>query len=348
MRKTLYILGAGASKEANLPIGDELKQDIANLLNIEYDEFNKPKSGDRIIISTFIESQRYALAPKANLNEFLYAAQRIRAAMPQALSIDHFIDAHSDDKKIEFCGKLAIIRAILKAENKSVLYFDRSNIYNTINFSSLEKTWYSSFMMLLTENCKKDELSERLKSVAFIVFNYDRCLEHFFYHSIPNYYGIQAHEVSRLLNNLEIYHPYGVVGKLPWQEGYSIDFGAEPSPEQLIKLANQIRTFTEGTAPDSSDILNIRRKISEADSIVFLGFAFHKLNMELLKLSSDINNQNDSTYFASAYGISNSDLGIIKNDIKNLKKTSAIGIHINNELKCADIFKEYRRSLSLA
>jgi hypothetical protein len=35
--KTVYIVGAGASKEVNLPIGYELKSIISKLLNIQFD-----------------------------------------------------------------------------------------------------------------------------------------------------------------------------------------------------------------------------------------------------------------------------------------------------------------------
>ena len=35
--KTLIVIGAGASKEVNLPTGNELMQIIAHILNIDYD-----------------------------------------------------------------------------------------------------------------------------------------------------------------------------------------------------------------------------------------------------------------------------------------------------------------------
>jgi len=36
-KKTTYVIGAGASKEANLPEGSELKDKIARLLDIKHD-----------------------------------------------------------------------------------------------------------------------------------------------------------------------------------------------------------------------------------------------------------------------------------------------------------------------
>ena len=47
--KNIFIIGAGASKEANLPTGDELKKIITELLDINFD-FSTQKSGDRTIV----------------------------------------------------------------------------------------------------------------------------------------------------------------------------------------------------------------------------------------------------------------------------------------------------------
>ena len=270
--------------------------------------------------------------------------------MPQAISIDNFIDTHNGDKKIELCGKLAIVRAILAAESRCSLYINPSNSYNKINFSAIEKTWYSSFMKLLTENCPKQNLSKCLESITLIVFNYDRCIEHFLYNSFQNYYGIEAREASDFVNEIEIYHPYGVVGSLPWQgeRGRSVKFGATPSPKELLEFASEIKTFTEGTDPDSSEILNIKKNVHNADNIVFLGFAFHKLNMELMSLNKPVGAKSGNTnYFGTAYGISNSNCEIIKSELTGTLHKYVPKVFINNKLNCANLFEEYWRHLSL-
>ena len=188
--QTLFIVGAGASKEVDLPVGDELKQSISNLLDIK-SEFGRVVNADKFIIRVLDIYQNYDGVPQANYKDYMKAINHIHRAMPQAISIDNFIDTHSENKCIEFCGKLAIVRSILLAERESKLYFDKSNINSKINFDKLKDTWFSRFFMLLTENCKISDLPQRLKSNTFIIFNYDRCIEHFLYYSIQNYYGIQ-------------------------------------------------------------------------------------------------------------------------------------------------------------
>lgn len=61
-----------------------------------------------------------------------------------------------------------------------------------------------------------------------------------------------------------------------------MEFGQDLTPDLLLKLVVGIKTFSEGTDPESSDILEIRKHMGKANVLVFLGFAFHKLNMELI------------------------------------------------------------------
>lgn len=116
-KKLTLIVGAGASKELGLPVGSELKQKIASLLDIRFD-FNQQKSGDYQIRSA-LESAVRQPDGRGDINPHLHAAWRIRDAMPQAISINNFIDNHQGDEKIELCGKLAIVKSILDAEKSS-------------------------------------------------------------------------------------------------------------------------------------------------------------------------------------------------------------------------------------
>jgi len=51
-QNTVFVIGAGASKEAGLPTGYELKSKISKLLDIRFDQFgSKQKSGDYQIMA---------------------------------------------------------------------------------------------------------------------------------------------------------------------------------------------------------------------------------------------------------------------------------------------------------
>ncbi len=335
--KTTFVIGAGASKEANLPTGYELKGKISRLLDIKFD-FHQQKSGDYIITGALRDHVKLPDGRNGDIDPFLHEARHINEALPLAISIDNFIDAHKENTKIELCGKLAIVRSILDAEKRSLLYVNRDNINNTINFSSLEKSWYISFFQLLTENCRADDLEERFKSIALIIFNYDRCIEHFLKHAIQNYYRITQTDAEALVSSIEIYHPYGSVGNLPWiDRENSMEYGAEPNGSQLLELSGQIKTFTEGSDPNSSEILAIREHMASAKRVVFIGFAFHKLNMELITPDNLKGiNTSDIRSYSTTFGISESDKNVINEQINNLYQSNIIKKH--GKLTCRSIF----------
>ena len=214
--KTTFIIGAGASKEVGLPTGDKLKSKISDLLNIKFD-FSQMISGDytieqalRIIASKEPKSDK-------GINPFLDEAWHITDSLPLAISIDHLVDSQRRNDKLTICAKLGIIVSILGAEKESKLFVDHRNSQNALDFSSIQNTWYRPFFQILTENCTISDLPERLKSVSFIVFNYDRCLEQFLYHSIRRYYKLKDCDAADLVDQIEIYHPYGCIGSLPFQ-----------------------------------------------------------------------------------------------------------------------------------
>lgn len=346
-KSLVLIVGAGASFEANLPLGSGLKKRIADLLDIRYD--SRRESGDALIDQAFRVLMQQPDGRAGDINPHLYASWRIRDAMPQAISIDNFIDAHRGDLLVEKAGKLAIVRSILVAEAKSSLTIDPSNIYNRLKFEAVQGTWFNSFFQLLTENCQAAGLPQRFARVGIVCFNYDRCIEHYLFNALQNYYGVTPEAAAEALTHLDIYHPYGTVGRLPWMGGADkIAYGGEPSARQLVQLAGRIRTFTEGSDIAESDISGIRAMLATADRIAFLGFAFHRLNLELLFPSEPAGvPARACPVFATGVGISDSDAAVIREELFVLAGLNPNSTHIARETPCAKLFEDYRRSLSL-
>jgi len=109
--KTVFVVGAGASEEANLPTGDGLKTEIAKLLDIQFDHVfgEKLQSGDHKIVQALRFVVQRNNRSRRDISPFLEEVWHIRDALPLAISIDNFIDAHRDNEKITLCGKLAIV-----------------------------------------------------------------------------------------------------------------------------------------------------------------------------------------------------------------------------------------------
>jgi hypothetical protein len=201
----LIVVGAGASNEVNIPTGSGLTSEIADLLNIQIGDGVGQESGDLEIYKAI---RLAVFRDKTNVlgyQPYIEAAWKIRDAMPQAISVDHFIDSNQGNKLIEFCGKLAIVKAILNAERKSFLFFDPIRGQSNIDFKFIEKTWFTSFWRLLTEYCQSDQIEERLLNNEFVVFNYDRCIEHFIYCSLQNYYPeIDSEKAATIVRKIKI------------------------------------------------------------------------------------------------------------------------------------------------
>jgi hypothetical protein len=305
---TVFIVGAGASKEAGLPTGAELKTRISDLIDIKFDGFNQI-SGDRTITECLREHVRQPDRPRGDINPYLHAAWQICAALPQAISIDNYIDARRDEK-IELCGKLGIVKSILDAERNSLLFVDPVRDRPNVDYESLRATWYTSFMQLLTEGVTIDEVEHIFRNISIITFNYDRCIEHFLFHALRTYFGIDEARCIALLQSLRVFHPYGAVGTLPWQVGGDgVGFGANRS--DLLNLAGQIRTFTE-CLEDAPEVDAMRNRVKEAEVVVFLGFAFHRLNMELITPRAPTK---ATRIYATAKGISKSDCDVVQGQI---------------------------------
>ena len=206
-----------------------------------------------------------------------------------------------------------------------------------------------TFFQSLTENCRFEDLEKRFSSILLVVFNYDRCLEHFLYHALQTYYRVQPSEVSNLLEKLKIIHPYGSVGELEFQSAFkSVPFGQELNAVGLQQMFDSIITFTEVQSDTPSDINSCLVDFRTFDRLVFLGFAFHNLNLELLLPNSIYGTANSGVgkirCVGTVYGISESDRILVEGKLRGL-------LGVNTEIKlshlgCVKLFSEHWRSLS--
>ena len=76
----VYVVGAGASKEAKLPTGHELKKNIANLLDIKHD-FDKQVKGDPLILDAVREYIKRGDVLEKDINKYIYEAVAIKDAL---------------------------------------------------------------------------------------------------------------------------------------------------------------------------------------------------------------------------------------------------------------------------
>ena len=83
------------------------------------------------------------------------------------------------------------------------------------------------------------------KHLTIVNFNYDRCVEHFLFHAMQAWSLKDEREIAELMKGLNIYHPYGSVGDLPWQSGDGIEFGGEVDVSGLWKSSSRFGRSTK-------------------------------------------------------------------------------------------------------
>jgi len=360
MINTVFIIGAGASHEINMPLGDQLKKQISELLTWDSKEISiaaqqTPKKNVFQAIELFhtgkITRNYQQLIQGDNTFEWV-------KTLLLAESIDNFINNHRDNNDLVVCSKIGIIQAIFQAERESKIYdciTKRILDEKSIEFTELENSYYVALWKKLIEGCLYKELLERLKQITFIVFNYDRSLEYFLFNIIKEYYQVDEKEAARTINEMNIIHPYGQIGMLDCLSGEGVSYGSMLTPEKIFTLVPKIRTFTETVNHEDETYKRMYKAIIESERLIFLGFAYHAQNLQLLfpqKFSRDNLNfreknstsRNPLEIYGTCYGLSADDSHYVINKLKRVTTNVEIIGFFNGE--CHDFFHEYGLSLS--
>lgn len=337
-QETVFIVGAGASAEAGLPIGSQLAGIIAKSLFFEVDDFGSIKNTD----STLLNAWKRHL-PQADLNRHLLAARQIHEGIEMVRSIDNYLHIHETNEQVKFCGKTAIVHAILQAERNSLLMTSERNPNSLQNIDQLKNTWYMEFVKQLMEGRQASDLENVFDEISIICFNYDRCIPHFLRFAIKSLYSISLEKAERIVAKLEIHHPYGTVGPLQTMENRNgVQFGSSDYTLRLAELSEGIKTFTE-QVDDKEKLEKIKDTILNANHLIFLGFGFHEQNMNILE---PFKKEQPKTVYATAFGMSESNTIEIEARIKKLGRGSPRKpLQIKNDLNCAELFRHFQMSL---
>jgi hypothetical protein len=332
--KVVLIVGAGASSEVGFPLGGELKKRLAAALDIKFQDGVRQISGDQLIV----EALRIKVG-REDINPYLAAGRAIANAMPTVSSIDDFLETHATNKEIVLMGKLGIALCILHAEKKSPLH-QQDNQF-PLNLRPFESTWYAEFFKLLAS--KVSDPTDLFENLKVICFNYDRSIEHYLLSAIIRRFLIPREQAEEIVKGLIAHHPYGDCGQLPWQGPPGVPYGGTASADELVRVADGIRTFSEGA--EEGYIAEIRRTIEEANNILCIGFGFGSMNMNLLSIATG--EPRSRSVFATAFDIDEDEEGQLKN---LLGKTFRLN-HIDGArtfLRCtsAELFSRCRITFS--
>lgn len=337
---TVFIIGAGASHEFGLPVGEALMQQIQINSRFDTSHGQLMEGVDEIYHSLIDGYKNDGHAIKMRMQ----AMAEIHRAIDHAGSIDEFINRHIDDPLIAEVGKLQIAYAISQAERQSNI----ATIVRQTESASppdLSDTWIKPFTRMLFDGVRNSDVETLGNNITIICFNYDRCIETYLEYAIVKTFRDVSPDMARkIVKKINIIHPYGSLGDLRHHP-----FGAEPTPERLWAMSENIVTWSESMNSDISP--KIQDAMTNASTVIFLGFAFAPQNMKLL----EVENGFDGTFqevetFATAYGY---------NAVINERLTAKIidlfpsefptinedKVHIQYDMKCAEFLKAHSMAL---
>ncbi len=338
---TVIVIGAGASAEVGLPVGETLKSEIARALSFGTNGV-AITSGDREIYAAIM---RYCqLTSIHDINGTMRTARDLASLSLLGTSIDNVLHSHSHNPIMVAIGKIAIARMILLAEHNSKLKMAVDDGYN-LNQELIKDSWYPQFWSLLSEMSLATSPADAFRNLTIISFNYDRCVELFLFSATRKFFRISDEEAARAMSGLRILHPYGSLGPLPWTgNSDALPFGGLEGVD-LQKVSSRLLTFTEKNS-DERAIGEIKTAYGKAEKLVFLGFGFNEMNMQILKSSKE---SKPATCISSTFGLSPHDISEIQNIISKSLITDrrnvgdGVGRFIApNGSKCKELFEQCR------
>jgi hypothetical protein len=276
-RKTVFVVGAGASFELKFPLGEELVLQIGKALKFSPSTFGETTStGDKDLWQTI---KRHASQGQSSLGEYLQAALKVSAASHLGISIDNIVHQLGNQPLVAVCAKFGIARRILDAEASCALR--ETDEQPSFQWAEARGTWLGGFAQLLVQDLQRTSLEGIFQNVSIISFNYDRNVRRFLPLVLQSQFGIEESEARELSKGMRIFHPYGSIGPLPWEGLPAAVAYGKCRLETMLTAAGNLRTFTE-QIEDESHLADMRAALSEAERIVFLGFSYLPQNMELL------------------------------------------------------------------
>ena len=256
-----------------------------------------------------------------------------------AQSIDDFLDQHRTNQYAKQIWKAAIVKTILECEAQSSLFFadaDADDQFDQLRF----KTRGSPNSCLCCAGASLRKTSRGFfDRVSFIVFNYDRCIEHFLVNALQRVYDVRESRILDLMVKLQIIHPYG-------KSAPYVPFGSASG--DYATLANGIKTYTE-QLEDPKIIEGLQNLMDEAEQIIFLGFAYHDQNMALIKPIDGI--MSAKPVFGTSLGMSDSDVQVTAREIAGWFGMETAALHPNPDvhlqsLRCDALFGYYAKTFS--
>ncbi len=299
-KRTVFILGAGASSPYGFPIGKDLNREILTYPWVDiFKNFQENKIWNHIFnkygeeeVKSFIETLR------KNKNT----------------PIDVFCEYRSDYIEI---AKALISLTLIKYEIENNLYLEKS-----------EEDWCQYLF-----NEMKDHNMQN-NNVSFITYNYDRSFEYYFINKIKTVLNKDDNYIRNFFKVNPVLHLHGILGELPLiSDVDSRNYNDFNDPTNLDLCISKIKTIHEDN--DHDQVFKFARELLyNAEIICFLGFGYDQKNIERLTAPGLLAGK---TIYGTTYGFTASQIQRIKS---NLGGGSNIKIDENGKFKARKYLEE--------
>ena len=286
-RKTVLILGAGASIPLGFPSGRQLLTSVV-------DGLRKPTA------------QLFQLLVACGFDPTNIMLFRDALAKSGRPSVDVFLEYRSEFLAL---GKTAIAAILTPYEIEANLY-------------TAERNWYEYLFRHLGPSRK--DLAQGNLSV--VTFNYDRSFEHYLFEALRNSFNLSTTQALEYFDHgipnatvydhtIPIVHVYGKLGELPYvgspdkTRAYQAPDAAN-LPAVARAVGDGIKIMHEGGGGDNLALGRAGQLIREADVICFLGFGYLEENLKRLRLDR---RKPDALVWGSAYGVGDGERAPILN-----------------------------------
>jgi hypothetical protein len=318
-KKTVFVLGAGASCPYGYPHAKQLRSDICIELPIKFQPPRDPVRRGRDLFTG---------QTKEKMEHF--AKTFLDSTTP---SIDLFL---ARNPRLAEIGKYIIAHEIFYAEQTS-------------NFNELSKEpsqdWYSYLFHRLTQGIitESDLKKINLNNITFITFNYDRSLEYFLSTSFMNSFtNVPENKILDIVKNIHIHHVYGKIAPLNWENGNEgLSYRTKVNELILNQYSKNIRTIYE--EEKNPELENIELDLQEAEQVFFLGFGYDDENMNIIKVPEVFSIE--TMIYGTGFGLNVKEISDIKSKImkkleRNRDLSSRDRVYIKN-MDCLELLRNY-------
>jgi hypothetical protein len=333
-KKTVFVLGAGASCPYGYPSGARLRERIClpqRGLAREYGGYGIADPSIRDI-ERFQDAFRKSSIKSIDL--FMAHNPKFAEAGKYIIALEIFM-----------AERQSLFREEAKLEKESSSYVQISPQNRLLRPLFLGGDWHFHLYNRLIEGLVGLKALPDFSNgnLSFITFNYDRSLEQLFYEALRHSFTeIQEDEITKTLKQLKILHVYGQITPLKWQDpNNGVDYKPGIDETLLRRAANNIRTiYEEKQNPELAEAQNL---LKQADEIFFLGFGYAKENMEVLGLPGVI--PENCNVYGTAFGLYKAQVRRIRDRIVAGLKPDSVGFKNANividSMDCLELLENH-------